>query len=268
MRQILLGVILLALMLPVQAGEFWDKLWRNADQRGDALLHQGDAQAAAKVYADPRRKAYAQLQAGDYKHAAQTLKNLHDVDDDYNRGNALAHVGDLAGALLSYDAALKRNPDDKDARHNRELVADALKRKPPQDRNRQNSSAQNNAQQGQDRNAAQQKPSQTAKGEASGKAQDKDASDGKPMDRKQSTQSGDESNGLQQQGSKSDASKASRDAKAGLARQAEKGDRIPAEKSEQQVEEEQWLHSIPDDPGGLLRRKFLIEHMLRQGAEP
>ncbi len=34
--------------------------------------------------------------------------------------------------------------------------------------------------------------------------------------------------------------------------------------SEQQIEKEQWLHSIPDDPGGLLRRKFLIEHMMRQ----
>ncbi len=272
MRRILLGAILLALMLPAQAGEFWDKLWRNADQRGDALLHRGNAQAAAKVYSDPRRKAYAQLLAGNYKHAAETLKSLHDGDSDYNRGNALAHAGDLAGALKAYDAALKLNPDDEDARHNRELVADAMKRNPQKqkDNNRQNSSAQNNAQQGQGRNASEQKPSQTAKEGSDGKDSGKDASDGKAMERKPSAQSGDEqpSNDLQQQGSKDDAVKAREDAKAGLARQAGKGDQIPAAKSEQQIEEEQWLHSIPDDPGGLLRRKFLIEHMLRQRAEP
>ena len=34
--------------------------------------------------------------------------------------------------------------------------------------------------------------------------------------------------------------------------------------SEKQMSQEQWLRSIPDDPGGLLRRKFLIEHMMRQ----
>jgi len=39
--------------------------------------------------------------------------------------------------------------------------------------------------------------------------------------------------------------------------------------TEQQLAQEQWLHSIPDDPGGLLRRKFLIEHLLRkQKAQP
>jgi Ca-activated chloride channel family protein len=34
--------------------------------------------------------------------------------------------------------------------------------------------------------------------------------------------------------------------------------------TEQQLAQQQWLRAIPDDPGGLLRRKFLIEHMLRQ----
>jgi Ca-activated chloride channel family protein len=34
--------------------------------------------------------------------------------------------------------------------------------------------------------------------------------------------------------------------------------------TEQQISQEQWLRRIPDDPGGLLRRKFMIEHMLRQ----
>ena len=40
-----------------QAGEVWDSLWRNADQRGEQLLQQGDAAAAARTYAEPRRKA-------------------------------------------------------------------------------------------------------------------------------------------------------------------------------------------------------------------
>jgi Ca-activated chloride channel homolog len=34
--------------------------------------------------------------------------------------------------------------------------------------------------------------------------------------------------------------------------------------SEQQLALEQWLRQIPDDPSGLLRRKFLVEHMMKQ----
>lgn len=34
--------------------------------------------------------------------------------------------------------------------------------------------------------------------------------------------------------------------------------------TEQQIAMEQWLRQIPEDPGGLLRRKFLIEHLMKQ----
>jgi hypothetical protein len=37
--------------------------------------------------------------------------------------------------------------------------------------------------------------------------------------------------------------------------------------SEQQLALDQWLRWIPDDPAGLLRRKFMIEHMLKQQRE-
>lgn len=38
--------------------------------------------------------------------------------------------------------------------------------------------------------------------------------------------------------------------------------------TEQQLSEEQWLRRLPDDPGGLLRRKFLIQQLIRQGTPP
>ena len=50
------------------------------------------------------------------------------------------------------------------------------------------------------------------------------------------------------------------------------GERTPRRKpeSEQQLALDQWLRQIPDSPAGLLRRKFLIEHMMRQeyGEDP
>ncbi len=38
----------------------------------------------------------------------------------------------------------------------------------------------------------------------------------------------------------------------------------PKPESERQMALEQWLRQIPDSPAGLLRRKFLIEHIIRQ----
>ena len=337
MTRIFFALVLLAMMLPVQAGEFWDRLWRNADQQGEALLQRGDASNAARVYADPRRKAYAKLQAGDYAGAAQELDKLHDSDADYNRGNALAHGGNLQGALDAYDAALKSDPDNKDARHNRELVANALKQQASQQQKSggnksqddkkegqqgkgssdQNSSSNQDKGEGKDKQAEQsgkdkndqqgksgQADNKSGKGQdsaAQGKTEDKNKQerqgkegekpqDGKPENAKQA---GQDKNGQQakpgqtdnkagkdqQAAAKDDAEQARRDAEASLAKPAADGkngeavgDEINAGKdihataprSEQQIAQEQWLRSIPDDPGGLLRRKFMIQHMMRQ----
>ena len=40
--------------------------------------------------------------------------------------------------------------------------------------------------------------------------------------------------------------------------------------TERQLALDQWLRQIPDSPAGLLQRKFLIEHMVKQqgSAEP
>ena len=106
----------------------WSRLWRTPDQRGQALLQQGDAAAAAQTFDDPERKAHAELQAKNYTAAAQTLTGIETAEAHYNRGNALAHTGDLQGAIRAYDAALKQSPQHADARHNRDIVVAALQK--------------------------------------------------------------------------------------------------------------------------------------------
>lgn len=362
MRRSLPALVLLALMssrMSAAQALDWAGLWRTPDQRGESLLRQGDAAKAATVYKDPRRKAYAELQAGNYAAAAQDLAAFDDSDAEYNRGNALAHAGDLQGAIGAYDAALKRDPHNRDAAHNRELVQNALKQQPPQqqpsnsgqsgpDKSKQGQPEQNNPgqgnagdqnsssqgqsaqglgnQQGDHRGASAQdnsaplgaagdrqqpgkQPGNQAGNQQSQQAQGSSAQAGKPGAQEQGgsgrqdrsgangqtqsnqtqsnqTQSNQAQSGQQQQRAadagqaapgRDDAEQARRDAEAGLGRAGDQigGDRNGspeqngsleqhAPQTEQQLAEQQWLHSIPDDPGGLLRRKFMIEHMLRQ----
>ena len=316
MMRIVILLIFCAFVMPAQAAGFWAGLWRNADQQGEALMQKGEASSAAQVYADPRRKAYAKLKAGDYQGAAEQLDTLHESDDDYNRGNALAHAGKLQDALQAYDAALKSNPDNQDARHNRELVARALKQQAPQQQKSDEEKSQDENKDG--------KQNDPDKPENQGKQDDKTGKDGKgqdssakneqqqkgnegrqsqegqkspadknPGEKNQNDKSaGQEKNGNKEQPSsaknnapaspstaKDDAEQARHDAEASLAKPAtteksaaEAGDRQEAgntlsagmPRSEQQIAQEQWLRSIPDDPGGLLRRKFMIQHMMRK----
>ena len=300
MIRTLFAFALLAYVLPAQANNWWSNLWRNADQQGEQLMQQGDANAAAKVYADPRRIALAKLKAGDFAGAANDLSSLHDSDSDYNRGNALAQAGDLQGALDAYDAALKQDPNNQDARHNRELVAQALKQQPPQQQKSGDNKSQegkkpgddtSSGQQGKDKDSSDQSKHNSDKGKnssAQNKPQQQGGSGDKSKDEKSSDGKQRGQNGNKQskpadqtgQGAaKEDADQAKRDAEASLAQSAQNAKSIDGNsgdlesastvsaakpKSEQQIAQEQWLRSIPDDPSGLLRRKFLIEHMIRQ----
>jgi Ca-activated chloride channel homolog len=284
MKNKLLMAALLSLAAQVQAGNVWSQLWRNADQRGEAFLQQGKAKDAVGEFANPRRKSYAQFQAGDYAGAAHTLAAFDDSDAHYNRGNALAHAGDLQGALGAYDAALKRNPHNQDAQHNRELVAKALKEQQEQQQKQQKDPGKNSPQAG--------KQDQKQQGKQGGNRDGKDAASATAQQQPQAQQSEnpkpagqDDARATQHDAQKKpdnktdDAAQAKRDVDAGMkdgkqgqagklaqgdAMQNRNAQTAPATLTEKQIAQDQWLRSLSDDPGGLLRRKFLIEHMLRQ----
>jgi Ca-activated chloride channel homolog len=269
----------------------WSNMWVTTQQRAQRLLDSGHPLEAARLFKDPRRRGYAELKAGRYPDAARELKPFHDVDSEYNRGNALARQGDLRAALASYDAALEQAPDARDVRHNRDLVARALEQRSQQ------SSGNGTPQQGgagqQGQNQSQNGGSQSSSG--ADKAGDRP---GSPMGSQNGGSStgaaspGDESEQakrdaalaaeMQRKGAQEDRSAASKTGSAranplgadssGQANPSARGqalnDEWPPPKSEQTLALEQWLRRIPEDPGGLLRRKFLIEHIERhQGAD-
>lgn len=275
-----------------QAGEFWDSLWRNADQRGERLLQQGDPAAAARTYAEPRRKAYAELQAGNNAAAATDFAAFDDSDGHYNRGNALARIGDLKQALQAYDAALAHDPQNQDAQHNRDLVAKALR-----DQQQQQKQPQSPQQDGDSKSSDKQAspPNSDPADAAARQDQPPPASSQQhaeirpPGDSHHSREKPDDSEPADEQqagrseqariapppgkdDAKDEAGQAQRDAQDALQRRsagstrADPGPQQPM--TEQQLAEEQWLRQIPDDPGGLLRRKFMIEHMLRHQQQP
>ena len=290
----------------------WTDLWRTPDQQGQALLDAGEPAQAAARFHDPRRRAYADLQARRYPQAAKLLAPFTDAQSEYNRGNALARSGQLQAALAAYDAALKQAPADKDIRHNRDLVERALRqpqqspqsqgqpgsqggRQPRQSGQRNKSGAQrpdgsksnsggqtasNGSRTGAGHaggSSGQQQPGspQAAGAHGSGSSKDspgqarRDAAFAAAMARRQQRRGG---AGNPSQTQSSQRHGASNPGQQGAGKPASAanpmagGARTPKQKpeSERQLALDQWLRQIPDSPAGLLRRKFLIEHMMKQ----
>ena len=288
----------------------WSDLWRTPDQQGQALLEAGKAAQAADRFHDPKRRAYADLEAGRYRDAAKLLAPFSDAQSEYNLGNALAKAGQLQAALAAYDAALKQTPADRDIRRNRDLVEQALRKRhqSPQSSSRNGRQAEgsqrsgssqqpgggrrqsagggqtasNGNQQGnasdQDRgrDANAQRPgtpqaegtgAPSAPQESPGQAQ-RDAALAATLARGQRQRGGTGGKSRAESPDQSSASQvAPKDGKApGADSLVAGGARTPKQKpeSERQLALDQWLRQIPDSPAGLLQRKFLIEHMMKQ----
>ena len=127
-------LVLVVLLVPAPpASAFsWSNLWQRPDQQAAGLLQQGQAQAAAGVFERPDWRAAAAYQAGDYAAALKNLEDMQNPTASYNRGNTLARLGDYQQAIDAYDQALAGNPDNADARHNRELVQRLLQQQQQQ----------------------------------------------------------------------------------------------------------------------------------------
>jgi len=248
----------------------WDDLWLRPDQQATELFHQGETDYASKLFEDNEWKATAAYRSGDYEKAAEQFAKKDNTRANFNRGNALAFAGRLQAAIDSYEKVLSVNPQHKDAKFNKKLVEDLLKK--------QNKSQQNKEQQGQQKNQQDQSSESTESQQKSGTEQDKN----KSAEKKDSgEQQHDEEHGKNNQKGKEDQNEGSKKDQNNNQGEVDKNenkssdspeqqniasnsnpDLSPEDRSKQQ-KLEQWLRKIPDDPGRLLRNKMKREYQRR-----
>lgn len=111
-------------------------LWLTPDQQGRRAFDRGDYETAADRFADPMWKGLALYRAGHLRAAADAWSVVESPQANYNRGNALARLGEYRLAVAAYDQALAAQPDLADARVNRELVVRAMRKPAPKDEER------------------------------------------------------------------------------------------------------------------------------------
>ncbi len=229
----------------------WDKLWLNNDQRAHKALQQEQAEKAAELFEDESWRAAAHYRAGDYMAAEKLLLDRTAIESQYNRANALAKQGRYEDAIAGYNNVLEQQPEHEDARYNRDLVKQELER---QQQNSQNQPSGDQQQQQED-NAQNEQQQQGQKQQQ----QQDDSSSQNSSEQQQEAMNQQDSEQEQQQ----QAEQEQQDAQDGeqLAQQTAEA---MNELDEEQQASEQWLRRIPDDPSGLLRRKFKYQYQQRE----
>lgn len=248
----------------------WTDLWQRRDQQAWNTLDR-DAKAAQSLAQDPALRGTAAYRAGDYAAAEQDFASLGGADAAYNRGNALAKAGRYEDALAAYDEALKSDPQHADAKANHDAVAGWLKQqqddkqKPsPQDKQANSPSAQPQNGSGQQQDQQQQDRSQDAPHQSDQKSetqQSQESQDGKNKESDAEQSSDDKAK--QQFREQMDRELKVQNAHPEVDPQRNQLTETEPEREKRQAME-QWLERVPDDPGGLLRRKFLLEYERRQ----
>ena len=235
------------------ASTFWEDLWSTRDQQGQALMQSGDPAAAAERFEDPLWRSTALYRSDDYPAAAESFSSLDSELAHYNRGNALARAGDLQGAIDAYETVLEFNQDHADAQFNKDLVEQLLEQQEqasqqsseedPSDDQNSNDNSQNDSSQQNDQSS-------------------EDEEESSPQSSQSEPEEGDNSQEEEEeasQASNNDADEAAPEEQASLEEAALTDEEAQAL--------DQWLKRVPDDPGGLLRRKFeqQFETRVREG---
>ncbi len=273
-KGLLCWALLLLLPLPKNSYAFtWQDLWQTKNQQAQQAYQNKQFEEAANLFDNPDWKAAAQYKAGQYDKALENLKEPKTQLNAYNQGNALAQSGQLKEALKAYDQALALNPEDADAKFNKELVEKELKKQEQEQKNKDKQDKQDQK----DNKDEQSKDKQDQQNSDKSEEQKPEQSEEQKTQQQQADEQNSAENKEQQEKEAQEKQEQEKKAEEAKAKQADekKADKSDDEKdkneaqalesqeqptTEQQQANEQWLKRIPDDPAGLLKRKFKYQY--------
>jgi Ca-activated chloride channel family protein len=250
-------VLVLLAPLPRAHALEWPDLWQRPDQRGLQALEAEQAERAAELFESPEWRGTAQYRAGQFEASAASLAAVDSALAHYNRGNALAKAGQVPAAIAAYDRALELDPNHEDARYNRDLLEQYLEDNPPPEQEQNPAEGEQNQQQGSSGDQSESGEQQDGEAASDQQSQQGEQSDSGESQASEEAQDPAEGEPQGEQGEEQNADAGDEAADEAVA-DASGPDDVEQWASEQAAE--QWLRRVPQDPGGLLRRKFLYQY--------
>jgi Ca-activated chloride channel family protein len=259
---VVLVLAVLPLSQPAEAS-LWDDLWLNKDQQAQRELEAGNAADAAGLFEDPEWRAVAEYESGAYAQSAARFAEQEDLRSLYNLGNALARQGEFQSAIDAYEQVLEDDPDNEDAAFNRDLLQQMMEDQESQQQNQgdeqQSSDQSGGDSQESESDASSQNQSSEGSSDSQSESGEQDASS------REDEMSEEDMQALQEELQRA-AEEAQKEARQQSPQLSEEQLEALRREQEQQQAMEQWLRRIPNDPGGLLRRKFRYQYQ-RMGRD-
>lgn len=254
---VVLLIFLLPAAEPAQAFE-WKDLWLTKDQQAQRALEDGNAMEAGELFEDPEWQAVAKYRAGEYAPSAAGFAAQDDIDNRYNFGNALARMGEFAAAIDVYEDVLELDPYYQDAEYNRDLLKELLQ---------ENQDSQGGEQGDQQDSSESGGGAQQSEGESRSDESGQEGSSGDPgAEGESAVRDQENTNQEDLEAMQQELERAAQEAQQQSGEPQEQQGMTQADAEamrraqEQRQAMEQWLRRIPDDPGGLLRRKFRYQY--------
>ncbi|MGI9247520.1 MAG: vWA domain-containing protein [Woeseiaceae bacterium] len=259
-------LVLFAVILPVPEpaqASVWDDLWQNRNQQARRQLEEGNAEDAAALFEDTEWRAVAHYRARDFAGSAAEFAERGDSRNLYNLGNALAFQGELDSAIDAYEQVLEMEPDNEDAAYNLELVKSLKDQQQQQQDENQGDDQQSTENPGGEGEQSDSESQPDQDGSEGSSESQNNSEEGDSPQRGDEEMSEDDLEALQKELQRA-AEESQRGEEPQQLSEAELAELRQQQEQEQAME--QWLRRIPDDPGGLLRRKFRHQYQ-RSGKD-
>ncbi len=279
-RGVLLSVFLMVYLgsffhAPNVYAEEYRSIWKNDNELGFDAWKAQDYNSASKLFNNPQWQGSAYYKNGEYDKALEIFKQDDSAIGDYNQGNAFVNLNQFENAIKAYNSALRKDSSLAQAKKNKELVEKLLEEQKKQQEQQQEQDKKNQ----QDNNQSQdnQQKQDSEQGKQDNNSQENANDSNQPNNSSQNDTGDSEPNSVDEDkedentpsNSENSAEETTTD---NLEKQEEAGE-DPAELAKSNFDQlsaeerqalEQLLRKVPDDPSGLLRRKFEYEFQKRK----
>ena len=256
--------LLLLTIMPIDNSVYaldWNDFWKTRDQQAKEAMESGDYDKAIELFEDSEWLAAAHYKAGNYRQSANGYNNNSNIDHLYNHANSLAKIGQFEEAIENYEKVIAEEPNAEDALYNLNLLKDLLSENQSSEENNDDGQSSEEASTGEQ--SQQQNGDESEQSDNEGNSRTGDSDDESDANPNQKLSNEEDIEAIEKELERAAEENSNQEP------QQEDNNESGIEgrmAQEQQQAMEQWLRRIPDDPGGLLRRKFRYQYQ-RQGID-
>ena len=239
----------------------WNDLWKTRDQQAKEAMESGDYNKAIELFEDSEWLAAAHYRAGNYRQSANGYNNNSNIDHLYNHANSLAKIGQFEEAIENYEKVIAEEPNAEDALYNLNLLKDLLSENQSSEENNDDGQSSEEASTGEQ--SQQQNGDESEQSDNEGNSRTGDSDDESDANPNQKLSNEEDIEAIEKELERAAEENSNQEPQQEDNNESGLEGRMA---QEQQQAMEQWLRRIPDDPGGLLRRKFRYQYQ-RQGID-